>query len=79
MRMVNNTLFEYSTTKRLIVGIVAGLTLEIGDGDCACCFGGFGVYAGSFFRGAGCGNGGGAGVDEILAVHVTRPLFYDNH
>jgi len=30
------TFFEASTPERLIAGIVAGLTLGIGAGDCAC-------------------------------------------
>ncbi len=40
--------FEASTPERLIAGITAGLTLWIDAGDCVCCFGGFGVYAGGF-------------------------------
>ena len=58
IRIVDDPLSESSTPGRLLAGIVAGLALGIDAGDCGCCVGGFGVYAGGFFRGVGCGKVG---------------------
>ena len=51
-------LSESRTPEHLIVGIGAGLTVGIDAGDCGCCVGGLGTYAGIFW-GVGCGTGGG--------------------
>jgi len=50
--------FEAGTHGRLIAGIGAGLIPGIDAGDCAFCFGGFGVHAGYFFGVVVWGNGG---------------------
>jgi len=55
---VDDPLSKTNTPERLIAGILTGLTFGIDGGDCACCIGGFGTYAGIFW-GVGCGTGGG--------------------
>ena len=61
--MLNFTLFETGTPERLLAGIVAGLTIGIDEGDCACRFEGFSVYAGGFF-----------GIVVVVTVGVVRGL-----